>query len=95
MLTRTCRRVLAAEVRQWNGLRWLAAIYAAVVASLVGFAAVIANDNAGGVWAVGVIVAAGGLGTFRWCGRRLRIARRLLAELLAGEQRTDSWGGRQ
>jgi hypothetical protein len=45
------RRVLTAEVRQWNGLRWLAAVYAAVVASLVGLAAVVANDSA---WASGL-----------------------------------------
>jgi hypothetical protein len=76
--------VLAAEVRQWNGLRWLAAVYAAVVASLVGLAAVVANDNAWGVWAVALIVAAVGLAAFRWSGRRLRTARRLQAELLAG-----------
>ncbi len=78
------RRVLAAEARQWNGLRWLAAVYGAVVASLIGLAAVVANDNAWGVWAVALIVAAVSLAAFRWSGRRLRIARRLQAELLAG-----------
>ncbi|MCW2703239.1 MAG: hypothetical protein JWQ37_1234 [Blastococcus sp.] len=78
------RRVLTAEVRQWNGLRWLAAVYAAVVAVLIGVAAVIANDNAWGVWVLALIVAAVGLVAFRWSERRLRIARRLQAELPAG-----------
>jgi hypothetical protein len=78
------RRVLTAEIRQWNGLRWLAAVYAAVVAVLVGLTAVIANDNAWGVWALALIVAAVGLVAFRWSGRRLRTARRLQAELPAG-----------
>ncbi len=78
------RRVLTAEVRQWNGLRWLAAVYGAVLAVLIGLAAVIANDNASGVWALALIVAAVGLVAFRWAGRRLRVARRLQAELPAG-----------
>jgi hypothetical protein len=77
------RRVLTAEVRQWNGLRWLAAVYGAVVAALIGLAAVVANDNAWGVWALAVIVAAVSLAAFRWAGRRLRVARRLQAEALA------------
>jgi peptidoglycan/LPS O-acetylase OafA/YrhL len=87
------RRVLVAEVRQWNCLRWLAAVYAAVVAGLVGLAAVVANDNAWGVWAVAVTVAAVGLVAFRWSDRRRRVARRLLAELPAGEERTAPAGG--
>lgn len=77
-------RVLTAEVRQWNGLRWLAAVYAAVVAVLIGLAAVTANDNAWGVWLLALIVAGVGLVAFRWSGRRLRIARRIQEELLAG-----------
>jgi hypothetical protein len=89
------RRVLTAEVRQWNDLRWLAAVYAAVVASLVGLAAVVAKDSAWGVWAVALFAGAVGLTAFRWSGRRLRIARRLQADLPAGEQRTDSGGGPQ
>jgi hypothetical protein len=75
------RRVLVVEARQWNGMRWVAAVYAAAAAGLVGLAAVVANDNASGVWAVAVIVAAAGLVAFRWSDRRLRVARRLLAEL--------------
>jgi hypothetical protein len=78
------RRVLTAEVRQWNGLRWLAAVYAAVVAGLTGLAAVVANDNAWGVWIFALIVAAVGLVAFRWSRRQLRIARRLQAALPAG-----------
>lgn len=76
--------MLTAEIRQWNGLRRLAAVYAAVVAILIGLAAVIANDNAWGVWALALIVAGVGLVAFGWSGRRLRIARRLKAELPAG-----------
>ncbi|MGY1664840.1 hypothetical protein [Geodermatophilus sp. SYSU D00696] len=78
------RRVLAAEVRQWHGLRWLAAVYGAVVASLIGLAAVVANDNAWGVWAVATIVAVVSLAAVRWSGRRLRVAQRLQADLPAG-----------
>jgi drug/metabolite transporter (DMT)-like permease len=77
------RRVLTAEVRQWNGSQWLAAVYAAVVAVLIGLAAAIANDNNWGVWALALIVAAVGLVAFRWSRRQLRIARRLQAELPA------------
>jgi hypothetical protein len=87
------RRVLAAEARQWNGLRWLAAVSGAVDASLIGLAAVVANGHDWGVWAVALIVAAVSLAAFRWSERRHRIARGLLAELPAGDQRTDPGGG--
>jgi hypothetical protein len=42
---------------------------------------VVDNGSAWGVWTVVVMVVA----AFRWCGRRIGIARRLLAELPPGE----------
>jgi hypothetical protein len=41
---------------------------------------VVDNGSAWGVWAVAVVVMAEGVAAFRWCGRRIGIARRLLAE---------------
>lgn len=81
------RRLLTAGVRQWNGLRWSAAVYGAVVAGLIAFAAGIANDNAPGAWALAIVVAAVGSAAFHWCGQRLRLARRLQAELPDGGSR--------
>ncbi len=56
------RRALTAEVREWNGQRWVAGVFAGVGAGLIGAAAVVANDNAPGVWLVATLVAAEGRG---------------------------------
>lgn len=77
------RRALRAEVQEWNGQRWLALVFAVIGLGVIGAAAVVANDNAWGVWMVAIVVAAEGLIAYRWSERRLWIARRLQAELPA------------
>jgi hypothetical protein len=78
------QRALRAEGRDWNSQRWLAAAFGVVGVGLIGAAAVVANDNAWGVWLVAIVVAAEGVVANRWSERRLRTTRRLQAELPAG-----------
>jgi hypothetical protein len=78
------QRALRAQVREWNSQRWLAVVFAVVGVGIIGAAAVVANDNAWGVWLVAIAVAAEGVVAYRWSERRLRIARGLQAGLLAG-----------
>ena len=78
------RRALRAEVQEWNSQRWLAVVFAVVGVGIIGAAAVVANDNAWGVWMVAIVVAAEGVVAYRWSERRLQSARRLQAELSAG-----------
>ena len=59
-----------------NGQRGLAVVFTAAAVGLIGSAAVVDNGSIWGVWTVVVVVVA----AFRWCGRRIGIARRLLAE---------------
>ena len=75
------RRALDDEVREWNGQRWVSVAFAGVVAALIGGAAVTSNGNDWRVWAVALGVAAEGVVAFRFFDRRLRTARRLVAEL--------------
>jgi hypothetical protein len=75
------RRALREEVRELSGQRLLAVVASAVGAGVIGASAVLANDNAVGIWAVAVVVATGGSVAFTWCHRRLGMAHRLLAEL--------------
>ncbi len=75
------RRALTAEVREWNGQRWVAGVFAGVGAGLIGAAAVVANDNAPvcGWWRPWWPPK--GAAVYRWSDRGLRTARRLLEEL--------------
>ena len=75
------RRALRDEVQEWGSLRWLAAVFAAVASGGIGAAAVLANDNAVGVWLVAAVVAAEGWAVHRRAGHRLRDARALLSRL--------------
>lgn len=61
------------------GQRGLAVVFTAAAVGLIGSAAVVDNGSAWGVWTVVVVVV--GVAAFRWCGRRIGMARRLLAEL--------------
>ena len=78
------RRALRVEVQEWTSQRWLAVGFAVVGVGVIGAAAVVANDNAWGVWLVAIVVAAEGVVAYRWSERRLQTARRLQAELPAG-----------
>jgi Flp pilus assembly protein TadB len=64
-----------------NGLRWVVVFFSGLGAVLIGAAAEVANDNAWGVWAVALVVAAAGLAACRLPQRRLRMVRRLQAQL--------------
>ena len=68
------QRALRGEVREWNGQRWLAAVTAGLGAVAIGAAAVVANDNAWGVWLVAVVVAACASPRLRARGRTARSA---------------------
>lgn len=75
------RRALREEGRESNVLRGVVAFFTGVGAVLIGAAAVVANDNAWGVWAVALVVAAEGLTAFLVHHRRLRQVRHLQALL--------------
>ena len=75
------RRALRVEAREWNDQRWPAVVVTGLGSVAIGAAAVVADDDAWGVWLVAVVVAAEGLVVFRWSDRRRRVAERLLAEL--------------
>jgi hypothetical protein len=74
------RRALRSELQELNAQRWMASAALAVVAGVIGAAAVVANDNAWTVWALAILVLAGGLSASHLWGRRRRVER-LLAEL--------------
>lgn len=78
------QRALRAEVQEWNSQRWLAVVFAVVGVGIIGAAAVVANDNAWGVWMVAIVVAAEGVVAYRWSERQLQTARRLQAERPTG-----------
>lgn len=75
------RPALADEALRWNVLRWVSVGYAVVGGGVVSAAAVIADHNARGTWAVAVLLVAGGLAAFRVSAQRLHVARRLLREV--------------
>lgn len=75
------RPALRAAVHELNILRWTTMIGLAAMAGTIGAAATIANDNAWGVWAVAILVAAEGMAVFQLLGRRLLLIRQLLHQL--------------
>lgn len=75
------RPALRTAAQESNGQRWLCVALAVLGGGLIGAAAVVANDNAPGVWAVAVLVAAEGMVGFRLWSARLRVAQRLHAQI--------------
>jgi hypothetical protein len=76
---RAWRPALRGQARELNLLRWATAVGLTGLAALIG--AVAATDNEWGVWAMAILVVAEGMAAFQLLGRRLRVIRRLLAQL--------------
>ena len=62
-------------------VRWVLTVLLIGCAGLIGTAAVVANDNAWGVWAVAVLVSLEGVVAFRLLGRRVHAIDRLRRQL--------------
>jgi hypothetical protein len=69
------RRALDRELRELRDERWLGIGFAVLGVGLIAAAAVVADDNSPGVWAVAVVVAAEGVAVDRWNARRLAAVR--------------------
>jgi hypothetical protein len=78
------RAALRSEIRELRLATWIFAGLCAVAAGLVGASAVIANDNAVGVWAVAVFLVTVPAVAVRWIRSQLRVARRLQASVEQG-----------